>query len=294
MLFQVFLWLSYVCNLKCEHCYAKKLKNNEYFHLDFVKKLIDDLHELWIIKVVLSHWEPFAYPYIFEILEYLKIKWFHIVVMSNWILLNKEKINRLEKIWLDKIFISLDSLDENIYDNFRWVKWSYKKVIKCFKLLWDSKLKWSIASTISELNKNELHKIIDFAVQKWAHEISMLTIRNNSSFLWLLPKSEYKDIIRKIWLYYKSKHKKNIELLLHDKLIFWFLEGILENNEKELIKNQNECVVWTRWITIAPDGNVYPCNFVYQKMWNVYEKNIIDIFNDNKNKKFKSCITCKN
>lgn len=293
MLFQAFLWLSYICNLNCKHCYAKTVKNNKSFSIDFVKSLIDDLYDLWVIKIVLSHGEPLAYPYIQEALTYMKEKWFYVVMMSNGILLTQEKITFLEKVWLDKIYISLDSCDPNIYDDFRGVKWSFQKVMACFDLLWKSKLKRAVSSTISELNKNELEDVIDFAISKWAHEISMLTIRDNKSYTWLLPYAEYRDLIVKLWQSYKKNYSNRINLLFHDKYIYSFLEEYLYWEEKEKVKNQNECVAWKKRITIAPDWNVYPCTFVFQKMWNVFEKSVKDIYEESKYNQFKTCITCK-
>ncbi len=292
MIFQCFLWLTYLCNLKCKHCYAKNIKNNVSMDLDRVKSLADELLKLWVIKIVLSHGEPLIYPHIYDVIALFKEKWFHVTLMSNWLLLDTKNIEKLEKARLDKIFISLDSCDPAIYESLRGLKWSFNLVLKAIDVLKGSKIKRWIASTISQLNKGELGRIMDFAANHWAKELSMLTIRGNWYYDWLLPYEEYRNIIVNLRKYYKERHFWKIELLLHDRHIPGFLEPHVHEEEKENIRSQNQCSLWKNRISISPDGNVYPCNFILEKMWNINESPLEEIIKNNKDKQFTKCVTC--
>src|SRR3989339_671588 len=80
---QVFLGLTYNCNLKCPHCYAKNKKNKYSLTLSQINKILQDLVNIGVFKLVLSHGENLLYPQFFKVLHDIKEYNFNCTLISN-------------------------------------------------------------------------------------------------------------------------------------------------------------------------------------------------------------------
>ena len=91
------------CNLNCVGCWChsdflgkSKLKKFDDLPYELVKKLIEDLHKLGIKEIMLSgSGEPFMYPRIMDVITLIKKKGIKLNIVTNFTLLNKEKIKKL-------------------------------------------------------------------------------------------------------------------------------------------------------------------------------------------------------
>ena len=107
-----------VCNLKCTFCSTRAGEHDNDFEID-ANYLLEWVKEIAKIKgdnliaFVESVGETLTYPKIIELINGIKkIKEFkEIILMTNGILLTKEKIRELKKAGVDKINLSIHSLD---------------------------------------------------------------------------------------------------------------------------------------------------------------------------------------
>lgn len=58
---------------------------------DFIK-IIDELYEAWTRDIILTWWEPFSCPFLWEILDYLQEKNIFIRINTNWTLFSANNL----------------------------------------------------------------------------------------------------------------------------------------------------------------------------------------------------------
>ncbi len=110
------LLIKWLCNTNCSFCnfYEAKWNINEDEHY---KELIEEIN--WIdyqkidtINIWIFWYEPTMYKYFFEILDYIKLKWFIIYLTTNWVkLANIDFTKRLSK-YISEVFITIYSSND--------------------------------------------------------------------------------------------------------------------------------------------------------------------------------------
>lgn len=168
--------ITNACNLRCKMCgqWSKEgyFRTGEKYlkqsmQLADWKRLIDEIASNNISSVLLRGGEPFLFPGIIELLEYINSKGIFTSIDTNGTLLKKyaADIVRLGKI---HITISLDG-PENIHDNTRGVKGCFKTIKQGIDLLTeleknsDNKISRSICFTISPWSVGGLGQMPDVA-----------------------------------------------------------------------------------------------------------------------------------
>lgn len=130
--------LTYNCSEKCIHCYNIGASRNEFeknlrsgtpnlSFSDYVR-IIDELHEEGITKVLLTGGDPFSYTSIWQLIEYLFQKDIAVDLFTNGIaLIGKEEL--LADLYPHRVCLSLYSGIANDHDNITRVKGSWHKTI---------------------------------------------------------------------------------------------------------------------------------------------------------------------
>ena len=164
-----------ICNLKCRFCSTGA--NNFKLHpinynveLDYLLDYVNEIIKFKDIETMIfidSVGEPLAYPKFVELIKGLnKIKNVkEISVVTNGTLLNKEKIKALEKAGLNRINLSLHSLNKDLARNLSG-KDSYNvdKIIEIAKTIASSKIElWLTPIYIPKLNEDSIEQLIEFS-----------------------------------------------------------------------------------------------------------------------------------
>lgn len=103
------------CNLRCVQCFSDSgIKNQNELTTNELKKLFDDMNKNGTFYICIGGGEPFTRDDLFEILEYGKKKQLAISIVTNGLLLNEEKINRLNDLDLDYLWISFEGLEKTM------------------------------------------------------------------------------------------------------------------------------------------------------------------------------------
>lgn len=283
---QVFLGLTYSCNLNCPHCYAKQRRTKNEMSYKQLKNLIDQISKLGVFKIVLSHGENILRKDFFDVAAYIRSKDIHLTLITNGTTINENAVNELKKIGVNKVMVSLDSCDPEKHDKFRGISGTWLKAINALKLLKKVNICSSMAVALTPMNSKEIDNLINLGLKIGADEISFLTVRptdRNEKFSF--DKDEYNNLIKKIWNR-KQKWKDKVEILIHDPLAIPLLieAGFRPNDE---LVGLNACGAGNLFLSIDPEGNVRPCNFLPLVVGNVKKQKLIDIYK--KSKELKSC-----
>ncbi len=168
---------SNICNLNCSFCSvdsgpdSKTRANNYFVELEYLVDTIKDVIKYKEIQDIECHLdstgEPIAYPKIVELARKLKeIPEVKITsLQTNGTLISKTKIKQLEKAKLDRINLSINSMDGELAKKLSGVKWYDLEKIKYFaEEIAKSDIDLLIAPLyLPKINDGEIPKIINFA-----------------------------------------------------------------------------------------------------------------------------------
>lgn len=148
------------CNLKCKHCYANS-ENKRYegeMSLGESKAFIDDLAEFKVPVILFSGGEPLLKENFFEILEYANSKGIRCTISTNGTLLDKETCQKIKKIGVGYVGISLDGIGAR-HDEFRGAKGSFDKALAGIRNCLEIGQKVGLRFTINRHNYDQLEDI---------------------------------------------------------------------------------------------------------------------------------------
>lgn len=134
MLKRVVISITDECNLKCKHCYnednrVRVEEKLEYINYEFIK----DLKELGVEQIGLTGGEPLTnWNVLNKLLKLFKENGFNVLITTNGLLLDRDKLDELKSNGVDIIQVSIDGATKEKHEFIRG-KNTYDKVINIFK-----------------------------------------------------------------------------------------------------------------------------------------------------------------
>lgn len=156
------------CNFSCKHCFVScsiEERKNDKIDIAQWKKIIDNLCDLGLNLANITGGEPFTYPDLMELLEYLDSKKIDIFLLTNGFLLNEEIIKKLTSFRKIRVQISVDGASLEIHDMMRNTKNSLDRICENIMLLRKYNIQVTMATTLSKYNYDEIisGKLIELA-----------------------------------------------------------------------------------------------------------------------------------
>ena len=156
--------LTYRCNFRCPHCYAKgSSKQKRELTYRQVLYILDELKDMGIYSIAFTGGEPLMRRDIFDILAYSKRLGFQTALLSNGYLIDKTTVAKLRKANVNNVEITLNSLNPKVFDELTGVKGALRRVKSAIKLLIKNGIEVKIKSTATVANRGELVEIGKFA-----------------------------------------------------------------------------------------------------------------------------------
>lgn len=258
-LFQVEIDVCKSCNANCIFCFQGEHKvDKNTLTLDELKKVMNDLRKMGVYSIGFSGGEPFSRKDFIEILKYARKLHFRISIITNAMLLNKNIIDQLNDIFIERITISFHSINKNTYnylfgindDNY------FNKVIDNIRYMISLKMNIGIAVTITKYNVNEL-----LDIQNFFNEMGISRVNINFNSL--------------------LQGKKEINNILPNKVELEKQSNVFKEKDKIFLsckEDEIRCIAGRSSCSIDPFGNVYPCTFFNTAAGNVKETPIKEIW----------------
>jgi radical SAM protein with 4Fe4S-binding SPASM domain len=161
--------LTYVCNLRCQHCYenAGALRDRgltvEELPLGRKLDIVDEIAQSHIPTLSLSGGEPLMHPDFWPVLERAQQRGIYVSINTNGTLITKDIARRLEDCGLGYAGISLDAPDAETHDRFRGVAGSWQRTVEGIKNLSATKVETLLSVTITRLNYKMLPQLLQMA-----------------------------------------------------------------------------------------------------------------------------------
>lgn len=251
---------DYRCNLACQHCFAARFARfqKEKLTLTDYQRVAREAMKLGVIHFSFQGGEPLLDSRLPKIIKTFRPWANYISVTTNGALLTAAKLRQLKKLGVDKISLSLDSIQPAVHDKFRGKKGTFKKAWRGMKLALKMGFRITINTTVSHQNlyskgiqelfawadKNKiiLNPIFACPVGRWQENEKIL----------LTPKDR-KEIDR--W-------REKSAYIRRDMDSNWFYFG---------------CPAVKEVLYITPDGEVLPCPFLHFSLGNVKKESLATI-----------------
>jgi MoaA/NifB/PqqE/SkfB family radical SAM enzyme len=252
---------DYSCNFSCQHCDITKLKNNpkkRFFTPQDVKELSRQADEIGLAQIVITGGEPLIFPDLDEIIEAIDPQKFWIVIDTNGWFLDEKKARHLKSMGVDKIQLSLDSLNPKEHDEFRKKPGSYERAVKAIDASLSAGLNIILATVVTKqrIRSQEFIDFLEFAQRKgvgvfvtyakpvgeWENNFSVLVDREDMDYL--------------------RKLEKKYNVFTHLTPAYGLDLG---------------CIAVKRMISITKWGDVMPCPYIHISLGNFFEEPLKDI-----------------
>lgn len=169
----VVVWNSTkTCNLKCRHCYMSSdaQKYEGELTTDEAKKFIDDLADFKVPVLLFSGGEPLMRKDFFELAEYAAAKGIRPTLSTNGTLITREVAEKIKKIGVGYVGISLDGLQE-VNDKFRGKEGAFQAAMEGIQNCVAVGQRVGLRFTINHHNIQELDRIFDFIEEKGINRV---------------------------------------------------------------------------------------------------------------------------
>jgi len=153
------------CNLKCRHCYqgaGRPLPDelNLSQRLDIVRQLADQD----VFSIAFSGGEPLMDAGLWEVLGAAHRQGLYVSIATNGTLLTETVVQRISAAGVNYVEISLDSVHPEVHDRFRGIPGLWKRTVTGIRnAVAAGVFSVGIASTITQLNYQEVEDLISFA-----------------------------------------------------------------------------------------------------------------------------------
>ena len=190
------------CNLFCAHCrasatcgpYAGELTTQECF------SLIDQLEQMGKPMLILTGGEPLLRHDFFELAGYASGKGFRVTTGCNGTLLTREMANRMARVPIARVAISLDFPTGELQDKFRGVPGAYDAAIQGMNNAGQAGVPLQVNATVTRMNAPYLDDLVQIALDVGAvafHPFLLVpTGRGKGLEKEELPPEEYERVLR--------------------------------------------------------------------------------------------------
>lgn len=159
--------LTQRCNLHCAHCYMSAFAGADTsgeLSTEECLRVMDEIAEVNpSALLILTGGEPLVRKDLFDLAGYASDKGFTVVLGTNGVLLRQAEARRMRQSGIQGASISLDSVDPQRHDAFRKLPGSWENAVRATRILNEEGLDFSIHTSITDWNVDEMPAMIDLA-----------------------------------------------------------------------------------------------------------------------------------
>lgn len=261
---------EYVCNFACEHCSSdglmiknshdrKKANAREHLTPAKVKELCEQADAMGMAQIAISGGESLLYPDLDEVVAAINPEKWWIAIDTNGWFLDEKRAKHLKSIGVDKVQISLDSLDEKTHDEFRHAPGAYARVMRAIDAAKSAGLSVLImtVATKKRVYEKEFEDFLKFCKEK---EVLAYVSLAKPIGAWA---GNLEEVCGDAEIEYVER--------LQDKYLF------ATRFSSDDYGIDMGCIAVKRGITITKYGDVMPCPYIQTSIGNIFKEPLKDI-----------------
>ena len=258
-LFGIMFVLLSKCNHNCVHCYIPG-HNSNGLSTDTIKRCIDEARSLGALNITFTGGEVLLRDDLLELVEYARLKYMRVFLMSNGYALDPEYIAKLADLYISEFSTTVYSMDADIHDKITRVPGSLRKTLENISLLKKHRIAVTIKTPLMEYNKFAYRDVEEYA------RSNGFNFRTSPS---IFSKTDGEA----------TPH--NYEIQTDLRTIVSDTDRINANYRGEIISQNNgdiPCIAGHSNICVNYDGRVWPCNTLPLTVGNIHTESLEDIW----------------
>lgn len=246
--------VGYNCNLRCEHCFNKKLGGDTPLSLEDYQRIARDLIQSGAFIFYFQGGEIFTIKGYEQIIEAFTPHENFVAVTSNGLLATGVNLAKLKALGVDVMIFSLDSGDPEKHDRFRGKDGVFASVIRAIELARALGFSVAVNTTLTHQNVRSEDTLRLFEVLE-QYNIKVNTLFAAPAGNWHQRKEVLLDE-DDVAHYYNVLRKR-----------FSFLNRDLENSS-----TRPGCPAGKEIFYLDPYGNVFACPFIHLTLGNLRQE----------------------
>lgn len=257
---------SNACIFNCKHCSTRAPLGENSVNLmpiDKVASLAKEADELGIYEWNFHGGELLINkPRLLELIKAVDPNKFYMYLTSNGYLLDRETAFNLAEAGIDRVSVSIDSLDANIHDNFRGQPGALERALNALEYVKEAGMAPFMNITVGHYNafSEDVENML-----KYSKDHGYTTLVNIA-----IPTGNWRG---------------NLEVVINDKDRAHLIElrqkygNVLRDLWDPFDKEKKDCLGCQTMskLYITPSGDVLPCSFMNIKIGNVYDQSLKEI-----------------
>jgi radical SAM protein with 4Fe4S-binding SPASM domain len=253
----VLLELTHNCNLRCIHCYVPNYRQPEGTLLTLCEweKVVSDMVDLGVVRVILSGGELMTRPDWYEIANMIKEKGFLMTIFTNATMIDDDAAEKLALINPSSVEISVYGADAVMYDEVTAIPGAFARFEHALELLKNHNVKVVLKPVVIKQNVRDYSKILEY-IKNTGFELRF------DFSPYLIPNSSDISICQD----YRLTDEEMVDLLM--------AEDFTVCPPDELCM----CQLGARGFVVGPFGHVRPCVVHPEIVGNVRTESIKQIW----------------
>jgi len=258
------------CNLYCEHCYrdAGTEATNE-LSTEEGKALLDEIASVGTQLMVFSGGEPFMRDDILELTRHAKALGMRPVYGTNGTLLTLDMARKVKEAGGASVAISLHMMDRDAHDEFCKVPGAWDLSIQAMKNAREAGLPFQVNTTVFSRNFDDIEAICDLAKDMGAisHHVLFMVPTGRATDIEeeTLRERQYEQMIKRLLI-----KRKDLEIDLRPTCAPQFMR-IADQQGVDTGRHTRGCLAGISYVSIVPNGDVWPCPYLNMRIGNVRE-----------------------
>ena len=261
---------NYTCNFRCEHCSVKHFqgkREGRSFTLADVRELSRQADELELANIVITGGEPLVFKDFDQLVEAIDPQKFYITSDTNGWFLDSARAKHLKSIGVDKIQLSLDSLNAEEHDSFRKAPGSHARALRAIDAALEAGLNIILSTVVTHqrVHSEEFIEYLEFAKSKG---VGTFVTYAKPVGAW---EGNFDALVTRDDMKYVAGLADKYNVFTHLTPSYGLDLG---------------CIAVKRMISITQYGDVMPCPYMQTSIGNFFEEPLKDIIDRGMNIKW--------
>jgi radical SAM protein with 4Fe4S-binding SPASM domain len=218
--------------------------------------------------------EPFLRQDILEVLKELKDKGFDTYLLTNGILIDRDRAYALAELGLKGVQISIEG-PEDIHDSIRGAG-SFSSTIKGIRHLVDAGIELTLNTTLSDINASHFAELAALASSFGASRLGFSRLVPSGGGSKLMGRTLKKEALRDLYTKIFSLETKGLHIATGDPVASQLREPSMEDGLNPW--PAGGCAAGVSGLTVLPDGTVTPCRRMSVPIGNVRRDSLRELW----------------